>query len=79
MSRLSEWVAGKRKLILPEPEVFQPLPDGASNTCDLGDEFKESGLQVIVKFANIHLTPEKPDYEGGTWHVEGQLVRIRRF
>ena len=23
--------------------------------------------------ANIHLTPEKPDYAGGTWHVEGTL------
>lgn len=35
---------------------------------------KEHGkLQVIVKLANIHLTPEKPSYGGGTWHVEGQL------
>ncbi|KAF9929590.1 hypothetical protein FBU30_001431 [Linnemannia zychae] len=28
-------------------------------------------LQVIVKLANIELTPENPTYEGGTWHVEG--------
>lgn len=28
-------------------------------------------LEVIVKLANIHLTPEKPDYPGGKWHVEG--------
>lgn len=28
-------------------------------------------LQVIVKLANIVLTPEKPDYPGGKWHVEG--------
>ncbi|KAF9354695.1 hypothetical protein BGX34_010854 [Mortierella sp. NVP85] len=28
-------------------------------------------LQVIVKLANIELTPENPKYEGGTWHVEG--------
>jgi len=28
-------------------------------------------LQVIVKLANIILTPEKPKYTGGTWHVEG--------
>ncbi|KAF9127978.1 hypothetical protein BGW39_005454 [Mortierella sp. 14UC] len=28
-------------------------------------------LQVIVKLANIELTPENPNYEGGTWHVEG--------
>ncbi|KAG8723294.1 hypothetical protein FRC09_003895 [Ceratobasidium sp. 395] len=28
-------------------------------------------IQVIVKLANIHLTPEKPKYAGGSWHVEG--------
>ncbi|KAF9093372.1 hypothetical protein BGX23_003388 [Mortierella sp. AD031] len=28
-------------------------------------------LQVIVKLANIELTPEKPEYGGGSWHVEG--------
>ncbi|RDA92039.1 hypothetical protein CP533_0984 [Ophiocordyceps camponoti-saundersi (nom. inval.)] len=29
--------------------------------------------RVIVKLANIHLTPEKPSYDGGSWHSEGQL------
>lgn len=29
-------------------------------------------LQVIVKLANIHLTPDKPTYDGGSWHIEGQ-------
>ena len=28
-------------------------------------------LKVIVKLASIELTPEKPDYDGGAWHVEG--------
>ncbi|KAF9920766.1 hypothetical protein FBU30_009292 [Linnemannia zychae] len=28
-------------------------------------------LQVIVKLANIELTPESPKYEGGAWHIEG--------
>ena len=28
-------------------------------------------LQVIVKLANIILTPEKPEYPGGKWHAEG--------
>jgi hypothetical protein len=28
-------------------------------------------LQVVVKMSNIHLTPEKPQYPGGSWHVEG--------
>jgi hypothetical protein len=30
-------------------------------------------IQVIVKLANIHLTPEKPTYPGGSWHIEGQV------
>lgn len=28
-------------------------------------------LQVIVKLGNIVLTPEKPEFKGGSWHVEG--------
>lgn len=28
-------------------------------------------MQVIVKLANIVLTPDQPKYKGGTWHVEG--------
>jgi hypothetical protein len=28
-------------------------------------------LQVIIKLANIVLTPDKPSYAGGKWHVEG--------
>ena len=30
-------------------------------------------LQVIVRLANIVLTPERPEYPGGKWHVEGSL------
>ncbi|KAF4887029.1 hypothetical protein CGCF415_v014998 [Colletotrichum fructicola] len=33
----------------------------------------KSQVQVIVKLANIHLTPDKPSYAGGSWHTEGQL------
>lgn len=29
--------------------------------------------QVITKLASIHLTPEKPRYDGGAWHVEGMV------
>ncbi|KAH8809570.1 hypothetical protein DL96DRAFT_1685780 [Flagelloscypha sp. PMI_526] len=36
-------------------------------------DLKGRTLQVIVKLANIHLTPEKPKYDGGNWHVEGML------
>ncbi|ODV77433.1 uncharacterized protein CANTADRAFT_27257 [Suhomyces tanzawaensis NRRL Y-17324] len=30
-------------------------------------------LKVIVKMANIELTPENPSYPGGSWHVEGTI------
>jgi hypothetical protein len=40
---------------------------------DLRRDFAQEGLQVIVKLANIHLTPDKPSYDGGSWHVEGLL------
>ncbi|KAF5383169.1 hypothetical protein D9615_005044 [Tricholomella constricta] len=40
---------------------------------DLWKQYKKRGIQVIVKLANIHLTPEKQAYEGGSWHVEGKL------
>ena len=32
---------------------------------------KGRNLQVIVKMASIELTPEKPKYKGGSWHMEG--------
>ncbi|KAF2854793.1 hypothetical protein T440DRAFT_551848 [Plenodomus tracheiphilus IPT5] len=59
----------------PEPTDFNKLyitPE------DVKDAFKflgtrEKKIQVIVKLANIHLTPEKPVYDGGSWHIEGQL------
>lgn len=32
---------------------------------------KGTTIQCIIKLANIVLTPEKPEYSGGKWHVEG--------
>lgn len=62
---------------MPEPsEEFKPPNCHSSECVDLRKKFREGGLQVIVKLANIELTPEKPDYKGGSWHIEGQLVSI---
>jgi hypothetical protein len=64
-------------LVKPEPEPFSlpdlPLP---GEEVDLKRDYGNSGLQVVVKLANIHLTPEKPKYNGGTWHIEGRLVSL---
>ncbi|RPA86334.1 hypothetical protein BJ508DRAFT_373076 [Ascobolus immersus RN42] len=37
------------------------------------DLSKHHRIQVIVKLANIVLTPENPKYGGGSWHVEGAM------
>jgi hypothetical protein len=59
----------------PEPEDFEKLEYTAEYVNDRFSflEGGEKKLQVIVKLANIHLTPEKPCYDGGSWHIEGQL------
>ncbi|EKD05591.1 hypothetical protein A1Q2_00081 [Trichosporon asahii var. asahii CBS 8904] len=58
--------------------VQQPNPPVATYTYPGIESFKSRDLfggakrlQVIVKMANIHLTPDKPAYEGGSWHLEG--------
>ncbi|MFJ4340521.1 DUF4246 domain-containing protein [Streptomyces sp. NPDC088915] len=59
-----------RSPVVPDAPIFTP-PEapGTSARVDL----RGRGLQVIVKLATLHLTPEKPEYAGGSWHVEGML------
>ncbi|KAF9042141.1 hypothetical protein BJ165DRAFT_1485839 [Panaeolus papilionaceus] len=68
--RRQEWIKETRKIVRPEPGDFVPRE---TPTLSLREKYGKRGLQVIVKLANIVLTPEKPTYEGGSWHVEGQL------
>ncbi|KAF2280444.1 uncharacterized protein EI97DRAFT_439458 [Westerdykella ornata] len=72
-----QWWMENRVMIKPEPENYGGLqytktPELIDNQFSFLGE-RQKNLQVIVKLANIHLTPEKPEYEGGGWHVEGQL------
>ena len=62
----------------PEPDVFKP-PTESDPVLNLKEQYPEGGLQIIVKLANIQLTPENPSYEGGSWHIEGQLVNFPCF
>ncbi|KAF3480408.1 uncharacterized protein GIQ15_05755 [Arthroderma uncinatum] len=84
--RFDEWRSGiwRDGIILPEPGIFAPPeevdleediqePLRRRKTLDLQRDYGKTGLQVIIKLANIHLTPENPEYGGGSWHVEGQL------
>ncbi|KIW04027.1 uncharacterized protein PV09_04850 [Verruconis gallopava] len=74
-----DWKEQNRVLKQREPEPFTPFqeriqknPAGA-RPVDLRKKFATSGLQIIFKLANIQLTPEKPEYKNGSWHVEGAL------
>ncbi|OSC97245.1 hypothetical protein PYCCODRAFT_1399071 [Trametes coccinea BRFM310] len=62
-----QWAHDERWPLIPEPVPFSP-PDSDGRI-----EFNLNGrtVQVIVKLANIHLTPDNPTYPGGSWHVEG--------
>ncbi|KAK6607426.1 hypothetical protein H4I96_03661 [Botrytis cinerea] len=59
-----------RKPVIPEP-FFQDID--YSIKLRLAHQFHESGLQIIIKMASIELTPEKPEFPAGSWHIEGQM------
>ncbi|KAH9475906.1 hypothetical protein JR316_0011467 [Psilocybe cubensis] len=71
LQRRQAWIESTRRIVLPEPGVFKPLP--SPPPFSLKDKYGARGLQVIVKLANIELTPDKPEYNGGSWHIEGQM------
>jgi len=62
-----EWL-GKRGFSTPDAREKY---DGDLEVMNDQISLKGRTLQVIVKLANIVLTPEKPSYPGGKWHVEG--------
>ncbi|KAI1061041.1 hypothetical protein LB507_010213 [Fusarium sp. FIESC RH6] len=66
------WFRETHPVIRPSV-TSEPYPVDASSIKTKGFFGEASRIQVIVKLANIHLTPEKPKYDGGSWHVEGQL------
>jgi hypothetical protein len=53
--------------LLPDPLGFEPVTYKVKQA--LRKKFEDTGLQVIVKMASIELTPEKPDFPAGGWHV----------
>lgn len=66
--RYAAWVL-TQKMTLPEAH---PTYQGALEADFRVASLRGRTIQVIVKLANIHLTPEKPKYAGGSWHVEGK-------
>ncbi|MFE0674846.1 DUF4246 domain-containing protein [Streptomyces sp. NPDC058867] len=64
-----DWWDNRRPVVPDAPVFTTPEPPDDSARVDL----RGRRLQVIVKLATIHLTPEKPEYDGGSWHVEGMM------
>ncbi|KAI1423131.1 hypothetical protein F5Y12DRAFT_716640 [Xylaria sp. FL1777] len=60
-----------RQPVMPEPNPFEEVDYSPPHP--LLERFKDTGLQIIVKMVSIELTPEKPSYPAGSWHIEGQL------
>ncbi|SCV73300.1 BQ2448_7226 [Microbotryum intermedium] len=68
-----EW-SYDREIVLPEPDEFEP-----TTVTKLQDErmyhpaftLKGRTVQVFVKFVSIELSPDRPEYEGEEWRVEG--------
>jgi len=56
-----------RDFLYPEPEAFFPIEYECR--ASIRDRFRDTGLQVIVKMASIELTPDKPHFPPGGWHV----------
>jgi hypothetical protein len=65
-----------REPVQPSPPPFSDsqVNYNVDPTQTLYEQFKNTpGLQVIVKMASIELTPEKPTFSPGDWHIEGQM------
>lgn len=61
-----------RKPVIPEPS-FEDIDYAPAQEKRLAAKFAKSGLQVIVKMASIELTPDKPEFPAGGWHVSSAL------
>lgn len=61
-----EWFENRQPA--PRTIEYKGLPTDTVNIDVRGKQ-----LKVITKMANIELTPEKPTYAGGSWHVEGTI------
>ncbi|KAL2913038.1 hypothetical protein HK105_207493 [Polyrhizophydium stewartii] len=69
----SLWANGRLNMDRPSPVHVPKLPEHfeSRNGVPTPTSLRGRDLQVIVKLANIHLTPENPKYAGGSWHIEG--------
>ncbi|KAJ5805800.1 uncharacterized protein N7503_003402 [Penicillium pulvis] len=61
--------------LIPYEWIYAPKGEDADDhqfyTLSLQDEFREQGLQVVVRIHSIELDPETPSFPGEEWHTEG--------
>ena len=57
-----------RKPVIPNAS-FEEIEYAPAPGKRLIERCREKGLQVIVKMASIELTPDKPEFPMGGWHV----------
>lgn len=67
--RISEFEESKAQYL----REFIPKWEGDPEFDKPIDLFAFDNLKVIVKLTDIELTPERPSYPGGSWHVEGTI------
>ncbi|KAF8601422.1 hypothetical protein BDV93DRAFT_558502 [Ceratobasidium sp. AG-I] len=53
------------------PDIVHDYVPGSLEKREVWYGLSGKKIQVIVKLANIYLTPESPKYPGGLWHIEG--------
>lgn len=70
-----EWFNDTHPLHLPEPNSRSTYFRLKESDVLRASFFAHGNrrIQVIVQLTSIQLTPENPDYKGGTWQMDGQL------
>lgn len=79
LGRVPEIVKEPGEFRPPEQRSTQQNLDSEGNYrddifVDLKREFWNIGLQFVLKVTNIELQPDRPQYDGEEWHIEGQMV-----
>ncbi|KAG9012312.1 oligomeric, coiled-coil, peripheral membrane protein, partial [Tulasnella sp. 427] len=72
-----EFLEAREKWEKNRPFIRPSVPAGgyAHDISEREEIYSVQGrkIQVFVKLANIILTPENPEYPGGSWHIEGMM------
>jgi len=76
LERYTQWQDEASILGIPEPNMdFAQVGELFAPPLDLRGQFKDKGLQVIVKMTDIHLSSAQPSFPGTLWELQGHLVR----